>query len=444
MLKGDEMKIKSQSKKALALLSVAVFSVVVISGVLTHVESSTYAAQQIDVESTVTAQMNEDPTNKRIGVDPRMYSLSMSFKVPDTARSGDFFTISTNAVPDLSMAEIKTANGDNIGSLTKISCEQSIRYIQNSVSDAVFQTLKPENGPGRCEYKVIFNDSVDNANDVSFVLNYRNAYVGGFAIVNREYEYTSHIKVNGETKWSDTFTVSKWPKSTPNDRAFLWPNRVVFDTSNTDEGPMYIGFNLGGNLTGKVVEIELEEGVPILFNHTDNINWRSSNFVYNDNSRENPHGVISNGAGNLKWRGELMDSSNMKVAFRIEQVGQSMSSGFELKSMLNKKVLSEMNYKDGDKLKVSYIARIKDGDNVISEQRLEQDVNIIGRESLADLIRLQPPKPAEEIPAQPKEQPQPKQPQIQTPNTGFATPQTFLLPLFGILTAGTYLFIRKK
>ena len=406
----------------------------------------THAAQRINVESDVYSQIAEDLSNKSIWVDTRVFLTRLNFKIPDSAQSGDFFEVDMNGVAEIPKGhKFIDARGVEVATVSEKTCVRNSQNMQfASISDNDFNSLKLEDGPGKCKYKITLRN-IDNATNTSISFESRKSDIH-FAIANQNYNYNAYIKVNDELKWSDTYVVKGFSKSPKITHYGMFHAETSFVNGNQD-GVGGLGFETPDYLIGKSIEISLDKDAPITFiEDRDGIDNIGHNFYFGDDNRVNPEGIVGNPSLSRKMKIRYDEKGSHKVAIGIEsQSTKTYSRGVDFKVRLNPDVISKMNLKDGYKIPVVYKAKIKDADgSILYEKDLSATITFVGSHSIADLIRLQPPKPAEEIPAQPKEKPQPQQPQIQTPNTGLATPQTFLLPLFGILTAATYMFIRKK
>lgn len=404
-----------------------------------------WAADRITPNANFTIQANSDDSN-RISVDHNFHKFNMDFQLPNGVKSGDYFEIETHALPFLVTSQDILSGNDKvkIGEMVEIHTTPGARDRQLSRT-ADFDSLSPEDSQKKL-YKVIFNEQVERRQDISFSIGGSNGYIGG-AVVNREYQVESWVKINDEKKASRYFTVPEWPKYYGSNHYDYF--RTELDLRNNPETIFFMAGigSVKDQVLGGVYDLHIDNPYykfaddQSLMGHSG-----SGSFLYDDSSYVNPNGVILYEGRIANF--DMINKDSGNISLKLKDQSHDIRAGgvghirLELTDE-GKKFVAE----NGKMPAVAMNFKITDRDGKVIQDRSQSGEVVVIGETLEFLSKIK-----EEVKENDKQNPEDKiedkieekTPEIQAPNTGFSGGISALaLSAFSLLGIATF-FARKR
>lgn len=340
------------------------------------------AAQINNVKTDVEIQIHDNPTSTTpTGVNPAISKFNLRFEIDDEVFPGDHFTFETHALPEMASQDI-VMEGKVVGRLQKDNdniIAGSRKYQDGKTIDVA--DLRPEDNY-RYKYTVTFNDTVQSFENVVFSLTNTKRTVQ-LSIANRQYTTEAWVKVNDIEVASKTYDVAAWSKT-------RYTTDLTHSTTRFDLNKNEILLTIGVRLQEVLgedgeIEISLPEGSPLKYIKQSDKPRELSNFVYDENTPVNRHGLIIGGAQDA-YLPKLKSLEDNKVSFLVtEQVSPRMVSSLRGIDMALSDSGKEYFVGNGGKLpQVQYILKIKKGGKEILSKTVSANVSIAG--NTADFI----------------------------------------------------------
>ena len=339
--------------------------------------------------------------------------------------------------------------------------DQSSLVMANKGMPSV-ESYIPEDLYNKYSSKIVFNSNAENKTDIELSLNSTNPWGIPPANANRDYDSRMELFVNGESVYGDVVRATGWKLM--HDTPVMRMSTVIYENNGDINGRSYISAHLIHFGQDDIITFKFDENRGLRIDTEkyparvgDELNIEASNKNYGDNSTNN--GLLLR-KEDCKIKIKVIESSNYSIKYKVINAAQNGRCSYDSFRSAPLEVVDLSLNVDGDKKFLPLIASVSvaNSDGVVKYQsgniRIPGDLRISSSTVLSALQAV-PTKPVAPIDIDPlKDKPitpateiKPKTEElekVESPNTGFATPQTFLLPLFGILTATTYIFIRKK
>ncbi|MDO4902436.1 MAG: hypothetical protein Q4A21_02670 [bacterium] len=353
-----------------------------LGGVMVGADRRTYAAQISDVKTNVEIQIHDNPNSTApTGVNPPISKFNLKFEIDDEVFPDDYFTFETHALPEMASQDI-VMEGKVVGRLQKDNdniIAGSRKYQDGKTVDV--SDLRPEDNY-RYKYTVTFNDVAKSFHSIVFNLTNTKRTVQ-LSIANKQYTTRAWVRVNDVEVASKSYDVAAWSKTKYT--TDLTHSTTRFDL-NRNEILLTIGVRLQ-EILGEdgEIEVSLPDNSPLKFIKQSDKTRELSNFVYDESTPVNRHGLIISGAQDA-YLPKLKNLDESKISFIVaEQASPKIVSslrGINIGlSDAGKKYFIENS---GKLPQVEYILKIKKGGKEILSKTVSANVSISG--NTADFI----------------------------------------------------------
>lgn len=363
------------SKILVAVILVSIFSTYA-------VKASNYTGlREVSPQVKVEASLNKESVNKNTGVDSTFSYFRMKVKMPQKIKKGDYFNIEMRGIPSSNFDKLDIRANDKyrtrVGKIFKTEENINARNIQFETGHQLFETIKPEQSGDWRKFQVIFDEEAEKIDNINFEISFENQYQG-FAVSSKEYQVPIFVKINNQEIFTDVVKIGAWGKYVYTKDFGVYEMSVdgVIDNFKSDLTSI---INWQGNMSGKILRIEIEKEYPYIFTGIDGNSEGGKliledSFVYGDSNPVSANGLIGN---NVKGRSE----------FRIAKISDKFIE-FEILSQSNEKgvitglggvkfePIDKNSFFNSKNHKTKIKCIVKNGDNIEFEKTVDADIKI--------------------------------------------------------------------